>query len=39
MTAQERAFHDALMEATRECKRLRYSPAYALRMVGELVGT
>ena len=36
MTNQVRAFHDALMEATRECKRLRYNPAYALQMVGEL---
>ena len=24
------------MDATRECKRLRYNPTYALQMVGEL---
>ncbi len=36
MNDQERSFHDALMDATRECKRLRYNPAYAPRMVVEL---
>src|SRR4051794_21828562 len=36
MTELERALYDALMDATRQCQRLRYNPTYTLRMIDRL---